>query len=139
MIKGRSGPARMKRAPYMIAGGIILLCLTSFTLLKIRVGRDVKTNIEMAQEKYPGSAEDTLIAYLEDEHNTPGDRSQVAIWTLGKIKSEKALPLLRELYRDDPGGETCYGRHDSVLCQYEIRKAITSIESFRIFTYSRFN
>jgi hypothetical protein len=116
MIKGRSGPARMKRAAYMIAGGIILLSLTSFTLLKIRVGQDVK-----------------------DEHNTPGDRSRVAIWTLGRIKSEKALPLLRELYRDDPRGETCYGRHDSVLCQYEIRKAITSMESFRIFTYSRFN
>ena len=67
MIKGRSGPARMKRATYMIAGGIILLSLTSFTLLKIRVGQDVK-----------------------DEHNTPGDRSRVAIWTLGRIKSEKA-------------------------------------------------
>lgn len=52
----------------------------------------------------------------------------MAIWTLSQIRSKKALPVLSKLYRNDPEGNTCKGRHDSVLCQYGIHKAIVSIE-----------
>ena len=92
--------------------------------------------IETAKSKYKGSAEEALIAYLLDEQNNPRERSRVAVWTLGKIKSRQALPVLQELYMDDPEGKTCYGRHDSLICQYELHKAIGSIENFRLFTYS---
>jgi hypothetical protein len=63
------------------------------------------------------------------------DRIHIATWTLGQIKSEKALPTLKELYRDDPIGETCYGHHDTMLCQYEIYKAIQAIEHRQVFKY----
>jgi hypothetical protein len=43
-------------------------------------------------------------AYLLDEHNTMENRTHLAIWTLGQIRSEKALPVLKNLYRDDPDG-----------------------------------
>jgi hypothetical protein len=45
------------------------------------------------------------------------------------MRSEKALPYLYDLYNDDPQGRTCKGKHNSVLCQYEIHKAIVSIEN----------
>jgi hypothetical protein len=86
-------------------------------------------NIKIAEEKYSGNAEDALIAYLLDTNNTFNNRSNIAIWTLGRIKSKKALPIILQLYRDDPSGVTCKGRHDSVLCQRVLHNAILAIES----------
>jgi hypothetical protein len=86
----------------------------------------IKKNIRIAQTKYSGKAEDALISFLLDTTNTPGERSEIAIWTLGQIKSEKAKPILRSLYKNDPEGKTCQGMHHKVLCQYEIYKALNA-------------
>jgi hypothetical protein len=45
--------------------------------------------------------------------------------------------LLKDLYKDDPEGKTCYGRHDVELCQYEIHKAIRAIERRGLIAYAR--
>ena len=95
----------------------------------ILINHGVKERISIAQEKYPGNAENALLAFLADTANSPRERTDVAIWTLGQIQSQKALPVLKELYNSDPDGKTCYGRHDSVLCQYDLYKAIRAIES----------
>jgi hypothetical protein len=105
---------------------ILAILICSFLAIYIWIDQDVKKNIDIAKQKYSGTAEDALIAYLLDTTNSPRDRSQIAIWTLGQIGSPKALPILRGLYKNDPEGKTCYGRHDSVLCQYEIYKAINA-------------
>jgi hypothetical protein len=112
---------------------IIGICLTViigglFLAMRIWIRHDLKERIEIAKKQYPGKAEEALLAFLSDTANSAHDRSDVAIWTLGQIRSEKALPALYRLYKDDPEGVTCKGRHDSVLCQYEIHKAIVSIE-----------
>jgi hypothetical protein len=114
----------MKRFIFIIVAGFIFLFICTFMAGYIWIGHSVKENISIAKKQYPGKAEDALIAYLLDTNNSPRDRTHVAVWTLGQIRSEKALPVLRELYKDDPEGKTCYGKHDSVLCQYEIYKAI---------------
>lgn len=116
--------------------GIPLTVFVSLLALHTWIGRDVKTNIQIAQEKYPGSPEQALIQFLQDELNTFHDRTHVAVWTLGQLESETALPVLREYYRDDPLGKTCLGRHDSVLCQYELHKAIRAIEKGRFFSHA---
>jgi len=86
----------------------------------------VEKNIEITKKQYPGAAEDALIAFLLNTTNSPRDRTHIAIWTLEQIQSEKAKPVLRELYKNDPEGKTCSGKHDSVLCQYEIYKALNA-------------
>ncbi|HET6556193.1 MAG TPA: HEAT repeat domain-containing protein [Prolixibacteraceae bacterium] len=86
----------------------------------------IRKNINMAKSQYPGKAEDALIAYLLDSTNSPHDRSHRAINTLGQIESQKARPVLLKLYKNDPEGKTCYGKHDDVLCQYEIYKALNA-------------
>jgi hypothetical protein len=101
--------------------------------------QSVKSNIELAKAQYPGIAEDALIAFLTDTNQTVNNRTHIAIWTLGQIRSEKALPLLKALYKDDPKGETCFGRHDSLLCQYEIYKAIQAIEKRGLFSFAKLN
>jgi hypothetical protein len=116
----------MRSVILIISGSLITLLLIGYIAIYIWIDIDVKKNISSAKEKYPGKAEDALIAYLLDTSNSPEDRSSIAIWTLGKIQSEKALPILNELYKDDPEGKTCKGKHNSVLCQYEIYKALNA-------------
>lgn len=119
----------MKRIIVIIVASLVFLFICAFGTIMLTINHAVKERIGLAQEKYPGTAEDALIAYLLDTANSTRDRTDIAIWTLGQIQSHKALPLLKDLYNSDPKGKTCHGRHESVLCQYEIYKAIRAIES----------
>ncbi len=129
----------MKRILISVGIGILCVLAGGLFVLKIWVGHSVKMNIELVQHEYPGTAEDALISFLLDERNSPKDRTHKAIWTLGQIRSQKALPILQELYKDDPEGKTCYRRHDSILCQYELHKAIVAIERRGLISYVRPN
>jgi len=128
----------MKRKITLIALGLIAVALTIMLVFYFGIGLTVKSNIKHCQEIYPGSSEDALIAYMLDEDKHPENRSHVAIWTLAQLESEKALPHLYKLYKDDPKGKTCTDKHDEELCQYEIHKAIKSIENGRLISYERF-
>lgn len=109
--------------------GLLGVAVVMILTLRILISHSVKENITIAKNHYPGSAEDALIAYLSDTANSTDDRTEIAIWTLGQTRSRKALLYLKALYNEDPEGRTCKGRHDSVLCQRELHKAIASIES----------
>lgn len=119
----------MARTITLVMAGLLGVALVLIIILRILISHTVRENITIAENHYRGSAEDALIAYLSDSTNSPDDRTHIAIWTLGQIRSEKALPSLQKLYNEDPDGITCKGRHDSVLCQREIHKAIVSIEN----------
>ena len=127
----------MKKALFIIFIGFTLLGF--FTLLGVYlwIDHDVKENVQIAEEKYYEHGEDALIIFLQDENNSPYDRTHVAIWSLGHIQSEKALPILYKYYHNDPEGKTCYGKHDAELCQYEIHKAIVAIEKGRLLSHAR--
>lgn len=119
----------MKKILLILGSGIMFLGASAFIAIYIWIDVDVKKNISIAKEIYPGTAEDALIAYLSDSGNSPKNRTNVAIWTLGQINSKKAIPFLESLYLNDPEGNSCYGKHDSLLCQYEIHKAINAGKS----------
>ena len=129
----------MKRKLVII--GIVIICILGGVLftLNILMGLSIKQNIKLAQQKYPGTAEEALISYMMDENISAEGRTHEAIWTLGKIRSEKAFPYLKELYRNDPKGKICFGKHDEMLCQYEIHKAIVAIEKGGLISYARLN
>jgi hypothetical protein len=116
----------MKKIIAILSLILITLLLSGYIAIYFWIDSDVKKNIAIAKEKYPGKAEDALIAYLLDTTNTPYDRSHLAVWTLGQIESEKAIPVLTALYKNDPEGKTCMGNHSVVICQYEIYKALNA-------------
>ncbi len=116
----------MKQTFIFTGIGLATLFFCLILAMRISIGNGIKERINIAKQQYSGIAEDALIAYLSDTSHTPRERSDVAIWTLGQIRSQKALPILKELYKNDPEGKTC--NHDKELCQYEIHKAIVSIE-----------
>jgi len=119
----------MKKKLLILFSGLLGFMLLGFAAIYIWIDIDVRKNIRTARELYPGIAEDALIAFLVDTTNSPRDRSSVAVWTLGQIHSEKAIPILEDLYMNDPEGRTCHRNHDSVLCQYEIYKALRACKS----------
>jgi len=123
----------MKKVLLRLGLLVLFVGLSSFVALGLWIRSNVKTNIEMAKAKYNGTPEDALIAFLRDESNNPIDRTHKAIWTLGQIDSKKALPILHNYYKNDPEGKSCYGKHDSLLCQYEIHKAISRICRMELF------
>jgi hypothetical protein len=129
----------MKRRLVIIGTVIICILAGGLFTLHILMGLSIKQNIKLAQQKYSGTVEDALISYMMDENISAEGRTHEAIWTLGKVRSEKALPYLKDLYRNDPKGKTCYGKHDQMLCQYEIHKAIVAIERRGLISYARLN
>ena len=88
----------MKRILILIGIGIIIILAGAAFALHIWIGHGVKENINIVQQKYPDTAEDALISYLLDENNAAYDRTHKAIWTLGQVRLEKALPILREYF-----------------------------------------
>jgi hypothetical protein len=118
----------MKRTFIFTGIGLAALFFCFILAMRIWIGHGIKERINNAKQQYSGTAEEALIAYLSDTTHSPHDRSDVAIWTLGQIRSQKALPILKQLYMNDPQGKTCKYHHNAVLCQYEIHKAIVSIE-----------
>jgi hypothetical protein len=132
--------SKIKEVNKFIRIGIIIIVggsLLFFSAIYIWNGVEIRVNIDTAREQYPGTAEEALITMLKDTTRSAYVRSHTAVWTLGQIRSEKALPLLEELYQDDPDGISCYGKHDSLLCQYEIHKAIESIRRNRLFSHKQ--
>lgn len=121
----------MKRKIVLLVGISAAVCAVTLGGLYGWIAYTIKQNMAVAVEKYPGSPEDALISYLQDETNPPRKRTHTAVWTLGMIGSRKALPVLYGYYRNDPEGKTCHGRHETDLCQYEIHKAIQAIEKER--------
>lgn len=122
----------------LIVVGIAMTIMLALLAFHFLIGLSVKSNIQLAQEKYGGTAEFALIAFLLDENNSASDRSHIAIWTLAQIESDKALPILYQYYTNDPDGNSCNGKHHSELCQYEVSKAIKAIEEKSMFSYARF-
>ena len=64
----------MKKGIFFIGGILITLLFLVFIAGYIWIDIGVKENIRTAKEKYPGKAEDALIAYLLDTTNSPRDR-----------------------------------------------------------------
>lgn len=59
----------MKRIITILGIGIMLIGLISYSVIYIRIGKDVKKNIKLAEEIYEIKGQDAVIAFLKDESN----------------------------------------------------------------------
>ena len=91
--------------------------LIAFVMICFSIRSGVKEISAEATQQYPGDRIEALIAYVESENHSLRQRNR-AVWALGQIGDERALPILTESHT----GEPC--DHDSFLCQGELQKAI---------------
>lgn len=84
------------------------------------IGYSVKEKCYLAQEKYNGDCVEALLDYLKDENNNFSERNS-AIWALGQLGDERALPILKSYYIGY-SGERC--NRSQTLSQLELKRAI---------------
>ncbi len=114
---------------FILYGGAVGLVIFAFffVITGTWIGHEVKTNCHDAQKKYEGTCTEALSQFLDDELNPIRDRNS-AIWSLGQLGEEEALPMLEKYFTGDiPDREPL----DKTISQYELQKAIKLIKSGR--------
>jgi len=103
----------------------ILSCLAfllvAFVMVCFSIRSSVKEISAEATQQYPGDRVEALITYVNSENHSLRQMNR-AVWALGQIGDERALPVLSQFYT----GEPC--DHDNCLCQRELQKAIQLCE-----------
>lgn len=91
-----------------------------FIISCVWIGFEVKQQCFTAKQEYGGDCVEALAAVLRDESKPYGQRNS-AIWALGQLGDNRALPGLETYYTGNiPAREPWNG----VMSQYELKKAI---------------
>ncbi|MBK8166468.1 MAG: hypothetical protein IPK64_10990 [bacterium] len=109
---GRSIP-RWQR----LAVGAIAVVMVAFAATALVIGRQVDEAMARAQLAHPGDGVSALIM-VAGSSDTPVAERNRAIWALGQLGADAALPLLRSL----AGDAAC--NHATAVCQHEVGKAL---------------
>lgn len=103
------------------AGAIgVSIFLLFFIIACSWIGYDVKKQCQDIKRQYDGDCVEGLITVLNDEGKGFKERNS-AIWALGQLGDERALPVLKSYYTGNiPPRESLY----KTISQYELKKAI---------------
>jgi len=105
----------------VIAGALIL----TYSAIRIWIGSDLDDIITEATELYEGDTIEALISYLESDDHSLVEKNN-AIWALGKLSDERALPALNSLVV----GEEC--NHPEYVCQRTLSTSINTLKGEQI-------
>jgi len=106
----------------MALGVLALLAgLAAFVLVSLWIGTDVRAIATTATQHHQGDHVEALMQFVEDTSHSVRDRNR-AVWALGQLGDQRALPVLRKHY----SGRPC--DHATMLCQHELDKAIKLLD-----------
>lgn len=89
------------------------------------ISYEVKNQCLDAQREYGGNCVESLVSLLNDENKSYRSKND-AIWTLGQLSDNRALPILKSYYTGNiPAREPL----DKMISQYELKKAIQWCET----------
>ena len=115
--KGSSRFASVKKV--LVYG--TLICFTFLFIVYLWACFDIRSSVKEisaeATQQYSGDRIEALMAYVDSKNISLRQRNR-AVWALGQIGDERALPTLEKSYTGGPCD------HDSRLCQGELQKAI---------------
>lgn len=101
-------------------GAVLLLILAFIAITYMIIFTEVRNTCDTAIAAYSKDCVDSLVLVLESEDKSFKEKND-AIWALGQIADERALPALESLYTGSiPEREPL----DKTISQYEIEKAI---------------
>jgi len=89
--------------------------------LRIWFKSEINQIYNHAMTQYEGDKIEVLIAVLNSEDQSLKTKNN-AIWALGKLNDQRALPVLKKLQT----GNEC--DHSRYVCQRELQKAIDNLE-----------
>jgi hypothetical protein len=94
-----------------------VLILIVFVMTCWSIRSSVKSISTEATQEYAGDRIEALMTYVNSENHSLRERNR-AVWALGQIGDERALPVLERFNT----GQPC--NHDTSLCQRELGKAV---------------
>ena len=102
----------------LAASGIAVLgVLAAYVGVSFWIGSDVRSITAEVMRAHEGDRVEALITYVDEPTHSLKERNR-AVWALGQLGDQRALPVL-EKYRT---GQPC--DHTSTLCQRELAKAV---------------
>jgi hypothetical protein len=114
--------------------GAIVICVVLavlFAATMYQIFSSVRGVCRSATARYPGDNVEALIALIESDDASFREKNQ-AIWALGQIGDDRALPVLRKLDSEEPQPKPYNA--DAYIVQYSVEKAIRQIEGGFIMT-----
>ena len=105
-------------------GALGLAGLVGFAALLVVIRYAAQRYADKAVARFPGDRVEALMSVVDCEGCPLEDRNH-AVWALGQMAAEPALPVLKAHH----DGRKC--THDTRLCQHELKKAIRMIETRR--------
>lgn len=112
----------MRRPGLVVVAATVSLGFAGFCVLVTSIAVGVERITESAQQRYHKGRSDGLMA-LADCSDCPMKERNRAVWALGRLQEQRAVPLLRAHLT----GRRC--DHERALCQHEIRKSLDLIEA----------
>ncbi|MBD3281630.1 hypothetical protein GF391_02680 [Candidatus Uhrbacteria bacterium] len=107
-----------------IISAALLLFIIIFLATALSIGTSVKNNCNKAQSQFEGNCVEALIQTLEADFTSYADKNS-AIWTLGQLGDDRALPLLESKFTGTiPERE----KWNEGISQYELSKAINLLK-----------
>jgi hypothetical protein len=107
----------------LLAGvAVLTLAALGFCGILVSIRSGLQRFSDEATTRFPGGRVDALIQVVDCSFCPMQDRNH-AVWALGQMVEERAMPVLRKHF----DGQPC--THGSRLCQYELGKAIRMIET----------
>ncbi len=82
---------------------IVIVLLLMVAVAELMIGSGVRSFSQIAQAQFPGKRIDALIAMVDCESCSLHDRNN-AVWALGQIDDERALPILEQYYTGAKSG-----------------------------------
>jgi len=96
---------------------VFALTFTVFCLLEASIGSGVREYSRTAQSQFPGNRVEALISMVDCASCSMSDRNH-AVWALGQLDDQRALPTLERYYT----GDKCDHLRD--LCQEKLKIAL---------------
>ena len=115
--------SKFKPSLIIYAGGIIFLLFVYFFFITSSwIGYGVKNTCNNAQMQFEGDCVEALMQTVNADFATNVSKNS-AIWALGQLGDNRALPLLESKYTGEiPEGKM--GPWEEGISQYELQKAI---------------
>lgn len=113
-----------KRAVVISLLVFTILLVSTWVYFRIRIGADMDTVISKATVEYGDDPVEALISFVGSADHSLAEKNN-AIWALGKLKDDRALPVLHGL---ETGKECDHARY---VCQRTLLTAIETIDGSR--------
>ncbi len=112
----------MRRKLLLAGAGLLVLLMLALAAIIVSIRSGLQRFSDDAIARFPGDRTGALIRLVDCETCSMTDRNH-AVWALGQMVKERAIPVLRKHF----DGQPC--THATRLCQYELGKAIRMIET----------